>query len=72
LDAALVSAAFHSRSVSAKGVLGPVRLARLVQSARLPVIALGGVNARTAPRLLGAGVAGLAAIDGFVAAPKSR
>jgi thiamine-phosphate pyrophosphorylase len=65
-DAALTSPVFVSRSPSAQGQLGAIRFARLVRAARLPVYALGGVNARTAPRLLKTGAAGLAAIDGLV------
>ncbi len=66
-DAALLSVVFASRSASAARVrpLGPLRLAQMARHARTPVIALGGVSARTAPRLLGTGVAGLAAVDAF-------
>jgi thiamine monophosphate synthase len=42
-----------------------VRFAALVRTAKAPVIALGGVNRTTAPRLIGTGATGLAAIDGF-------
>jgi thiamine monophosphate synthase len=35
----------------------------MARMARLPVIALGGVNAETARRLTGRGFAGLAAVD---------
>ncbi len=66
LDAALTSPVFASRSPSAKGQLGPVRFASLVRRARLPVYALGGVNSRTASRLLSSGAAGLAAVDGLI------
>ncbi|MBV9510601.1 MAG: thiamine phosphate synthase [Caulobacteraceae bacterium] len=64
-DAAVVSAVFPSRSPSAGPPIGPVRLARLAGSAEVAVIALGGVNAATAPRLVGARVAGFAAIEGL-------
>lgn len=65
LDAAVVSPVFASRSPSAGRALGPVRFASLARGARgLPVYALGGVTAKTAPRLIGAGAAGLAAVDG--------
>jgi thiamine-phosphate pyrophosphorylase len=66
LDAALTSPVFRSRSPSAHGHLGPIRFANLARQARLPVYALGGVNSRTAPRLLSTGAAGLAAVDGLV------
>jgi thiamine-phosphate pyrophosphorylase len=65
LDAVMVSAVFASRSPSAGRPLGPVRFAGLIRGAGLPVIALGGVNARTAPRLIGTGASALAAVDGL-------
>lgn len=64
-DAVVVSTAFPSRSASAGRALGPVRLAALVRAAGRPVYALGGVNMKTARRLLPAGLIGLAAVDGF-------
>ena len=63
LDAALLSTAFPSRSPSAGTPLGSVRLAGLVQHARLPVYALGGVNALTVRRLSGTGAGGVAAVE---------
>jgi len=66
LDAALTSPVFASRSPSAQSQLGPIRFASLVRDARLPVYALGGVNDRTAGRLLSTGAAGLAAVDGLI------
>jgi len=62
-DAAVVSAVFPSRSPSAGAPIGPVRLAAIARRAPLPVYALGGVNSKTARRLLDAGLAGLAAVD---------
>ena len=51
------------RASSGKGTaLGPVRFAGLVRQTTLPVFALGGVDASTAPRLKGTGAAGIAAI----------
>lgn len=64
-DAVLVSAVFASSSPSAGKPLGPVRFAALVRRARMPVYALGGVDGRTAPRLLSSGAAGLAAVGAF-------
>jgi thiamine-phosphate pyrophosphorylase len=61
-DAVLVSVVFASASPSAGRPLGAVRFAALVRDAGLPVYALGGVNAKTAPQLLGSGAAGLAAV----------
>ncbi len=64
-DAALYSTIFSSRSASARAAMGPVRLGLALTGVRLPVFALGGVNARTASRLIGTGVAGFAAVDAF-------
>ena len=64
-DAVVISAAFPSRSASAGAPLGPVRLAALVRQAGRPAYALGGVNNKTARRLLDAGLIGLAAVDAF-------
>jgi len=64
-DAVVVSVAFPSRSASAGAALGPVRLAALVRAAGRPAYALGGVNNKTARRLLDAGLVGLAAVDGL-------
>jgi thiamine-phosphate pyrophosphorylase len=65
LDAALVSAVFASESPSAGIPLGALRFAHLARSARLPIIALGGIDARTASWLADSGAAGLAAIGGL-------
>ncbi len=65
VDAAVVSVAFPSRSPSARGAMGPLRMAALARTAGLPVYALGGINDETAARLLGAGLVGLAAIEGL-------
>ena len=64
--AALLSPVFASRSPSAGRPLGPVRFARLTRQAGLPVYALGGIDGKTAKRLLGSGAAGLAAVEAFV------
>ena len=65
-DAILLSAVFPSRSSKASAPLGPLRFAHLVRGVRTPVIALGGLNGRTAARLIGTGAAGLAAVDGWL------
>ena len=62
LDAILVSAVFPSDSPSAGRPLGPVRFAALAARTGVPVIALGGVNETTAPRLLSSRAAGLAGV----------
>ena len=69
LDAALLSAVFASRSPSAGAPIGPMRLAALVRRARLPVYALGGVDASTVRRLAGCGVAGVAAVGAAAETP---
>lgn len=64
-DALLLAPVFPSRSPSAARPLGVLRARALARASGRPVIALGGVNARTAARLLGHGFAGLAAVDGL-------
>jgi thiamine-phosphate pyrophosphorylase len=64
-DAAVVSAVFSSRSLSAGRPIGVLRLAAIARAAGLPVYALGGVNDHTAGRLRDVGAAGLAAVEGF-------
>lgn len=71
-DAAVLSAAFPSRSPSAGSPLGPARFAALVRRAGLPVYALGGVKTENAPRLLGSGATGLAMVEGLVEALEPR
>ena len=62
-DAVVISPVFPSRSPSAGAPLGPVRFAALVRRVKRPVYALGGVNTKTAPRLIGSGAAGIAAVE---------
>lgn len=62
-DAVVVSAVFPSASPSAGAPIGPLRLAQIVRAAGGPVYALGGVNDKTARRLLPAGLVGLAAVE---------
>ena len=50
-DAVLLSPAFATRSHPGTAALGPLRFRRLAAHAAMPVIALGGMNARTANRL---------------------
>lgn len=61
--AILLSPVFPTRSHPGAAVLGPVRFLLLARRATVPVIALGGVNRRSARRLPGFG---WAAIDGLV------
>ncbi len=67
LDACIVSPVFASDSPSAKTPLGIVKLTEMVKAAPIPIIALGGINAKTAEKLPCSGVAGLAGVSGFVA-----
>lgn len=62
-DAVVISPAFPSRSRSAGAPLGPLRLASL--SRGRAAYALGGVNMKTARRLIDAGLIGLAAVEGL-------
>ncbi len=64
-DAVVLSVALPSRSPSAGPALGPIRLAVRVRAGGRPAYALGGINDRTARRLLGAGLIGLAAVEGL-------
>ncbi len=64
-DAVVISPALPSRSRSAGAPLGPVRLAALVRATGRPAYALGGVNNKTARRLVDAGLIGLAAVEGL-------
>jgi thiamine-phosphate pyrophosphorylase len=68
-DAVFVSPVFPSASPSAGRPLGPLRFARLVRGAGLPVYALGGVNAQTARRLAGSRTAGIAAVEALLPSP---
>jgi len=60
----VLSVAFPSRSASAGPAMGAIRLAARVRAAGRPAYALGGINVRTARRLLATAVIGLAAVDG--------
>ena len=68
LDAVLLSPVFPSASPSAGEPLGLERFETLAGSARLPVYALGGVDAATAPRLLGGRASGIAGVEGVLKA----
>lgn len=61
-DAVLLSPVFPTRSHPGAGLLGPLRFRLIALRAQAPVIALGGMNPRTARRL---GQARWAAIDGL-------
>ncbi len=65
VDAVIYSPIFRSRSRPDALPKGPMGIARLVRIIGGPVLALGGINAKTANRLARSGAAGLASIDGF-------
>lgn len=65
-DLVFVSPAFASVSPSAGRPMGPFRMAAYARRTPAPVYALGGVNTRTAPRLLGLNLSGLAGIGGII------
>ena len=65
VDAVLLSVVFASRSPSAGRPMGVLRLAKVARQGKVALIALGGVNDKTAPRLISTGVYGLAAVEGF-------
>ena len=62
-NAVVVSAVFPSNSPSAGRPIGPLRLAQLVRTAGGAVYGLGGINDKTARRLMPAGLVGLAAVE---------
>lgn len=66
-DACFLAPVFATRSSSGRKPLGLFRASQIARGAALPVIALGGVNADTARRLVGRGFAGLAAVDALSA-----
>ena len=65
LDAALLSPVFDSQSPSAGAPLGIGTFTKIVRGAPAPVFALGGINEKTAPQLLGSGAAGIAGVSGI-------
>jgi len=65
LDGLLISSVFPSQSPSAGTPIGVDKLSAQIQTLDCPVFALGGINERTAPDLIGTGAYGLAGIRGF-------
>jgi thiamine-phosphate pyrophosphorylase len=63
--AVLLSPVFESRSPSAGRPLTPLRFAAMTRQAPVAVYALGGVDGRTALKLIGSGAVGVAAIEAF-------
>jgi thiamine-phosphate pyrophosphorylase len=68
-DAVFVSPVFASASPSAGWPLGALRFAELVRGARLPVYALGGIDAATARQIARSGAAGVAAVEALTRQP---
>lgn len=65
VDALFVSPVFPTRSHPGAPVLGRVRLGLMIRDLRVPVIALGGMNAQRAKGLAALGVYGWAGIDAW-------
>lgn len=61
----LISPIFETASHKGECAMGVHRLSRLMEMTHLPVVALGGVNGRTAGRLKGLKINAVAAIDGL-------
>lgn len=66
-DACMLAPVFATASASGNPVLGLFHASHLARAATVPVIALGGVNVRTAKQLAGRGFAGIAAVEGLSA-----
>lgn len=66
LDALFVSSIFKSQSPSAGEPIGNKALKEKTQTLPVNIFALGGIDKKTAPNLIGSGAAGLAAIDGLL------
>jgi thiamine-phosphate pyrophosphorylase len=64
-DLIFVSPIFPTRSHPGGKVLGPRGFAALLAQARVPVVALGGIDAKRGRRLMAMGACGWAGIDGL-------
>lgn len=65
-SAAIVGAVFPTPSHPGRPCLGVLRFAALCRKSPIPVVALGGIDARSAMRLLDSGAAGIAGIGGVL------
>lgn len=65
VDACLLAPVLATNSSSGNAPLGLFKAGQMARRTRVPVIALGGVNARTARLLAGRGFAGLAGVEAF-------
>lgn len=66
-DAVFLAPVFATASHPERAALGPLRLRLIAQKVRIPIYALGGVDAQTALRLREAPLAGLAAVGALAA-----
>lgn len=66
LDGLIVSSVFDSHSPSAGKAVGVTALTHICETLNVPVFALGGVKANTAPKLIGSGAAGIAGVSGLL------
>ncbi|WP_167755692.1 thiamine phosphate synthase [Vitreimonas flagellata] len=66
-SACVLAPVFETRSSSGNAPLGLFHASQMARAARLPVIALGGIDSKNARTLSGRGFAGLAAVDAFAA-----
>ena len=64
-DAALLSPVFATASHPNAPALGVTRFSALVRESLIPVYALGGISASTAPRLWDSGAVGIAGVGAF-------
>ncbi len=62
IDGLLISAIFPSESPSAGTPIGVETLKKRTKDMNAPVFALGGINIKTAPKLRGTNIAGIAAV----------
>ena len=65
VSAALLGPVFPTRSHPGRAALGPLRFAALCRLCPVPVIALGGIDARSARKIRASGAAGIAGIGGI-------
>lgn len=68
-DAVLLSPVFQTASHPGAKALGPLRFALWCRNSRVPIYALGGIDAKTARRLKDSGFAGIAAIGALAGVP---
>ena len=66
VDAVLLAPVFPTRSHPERVTLGALRASNIARQSPVPVYALGGVNARTAMRLAGSALTGIAAIEALL------